>query len=189
MFFLFLILLLLLSAIGIVRMVHLKTHRRHKAVFFLLIALLTLSVLLLFFCCLVYYDTALIFLFLSVLSALFFISFGLLIGFPGFYHIYSLIRCRTVVPAKYSGYRSGLGGRGNCLSFPIFEYNYNGQHYLVQSKHSEPYRLLKSKRAGELYPIFLDKNSPQNFLLQRKISCTDVISLLLCILFCSASFL
>ena len=182
--FLFLILLILLPAIGIVRMVSLKTYRRHKAVFLLLIALLFCSVLLQFFCYLLFYHTALIFPFLSVLSAVFFILFGLLIGFPGFYHICSLIRCKTVVPAKYLGYRSGFGGKGSCLSFPVFEYNYNGQHYCVQSKHSEPYRLLRNKREGELYTVYLDKNHPKNFLLQRRISCTDIISLLLGILLC-----
>ena len=84
--------------------------------------------------------------------------------------------CKMCVEAKCTNYVSYYGGRGQTAYAPVFAYTYKGVEYEAQSPLSySKKKIAKKYITGQMYPIYINPEYPQDCIDSKHISITYYI--------------
>lgn len=103
------------------------------------------------------------------------ISIGWFILIISYNNISSVFRCNEKIDGIYKGTNTYYGGNGVSRHTVMFSYKFNGKRYLEQSPQSISSRDLKLLTVGNEYPIYVSSNEPWKFVLNRRVSFTDIM--------------
>lgn len=107
------------------------------------------------------------------------LSSGLAIGFllctVAVLNIRSAFVCDVALEGIYRGFVEYPGLKGQNAFAPVFEYEYEGKQYRVQSAQSYPEKLLVYEMTpGDRYPIYIEAARPENMVLTKRLPLSNV---------------
>ncbi len=78
--------------------------------------------------------------------------------------------CEVPIEGIYRGFVEYPAVKGPNALAPVFEYDYEGEHYRVQSPQSYPEkRLLYEMTPGDTYPIYIEAAHPSHVVLDKRV--------------------
>lgn len=90
----------------------------------------------------------------------------------------SRTRCKTMVHGMYLGYDTEYGARATTSYYPRFEYEFEGKKYNGRCALSMGEYELSSYEVGDVHPIWIDKECPDDYLV-KKTTKKDIVLMVL----------
>ena len=99
------------------------------------------------------------------------------------------VRCNRKISATFQGAQTYTVGVHTAYT-PVFDFQYEGSHYSNTSGETFSKRKIQKKyRTGEQYDIYIDPRNPNSFCVRKKMEGTDLLLVLLGLLFIWAALL
>lgn len=103
------------------------------------------------------------------------LAIGMAICVVAVMNIRAAFVCDVALEGVYRGFVEYPGIKGKNALSPVFEYDYNGKHYRVQSAQSYPEKsLLFDMTPGDVYLIFIEAAHPENVILHKRVPAANI---------------
>lgn len=103
------------------------------------------------------------------------LAIGMAICVVAVMNIRAALVCDVPLEGVYQGFVEYPGIKGQNALAPVFEYDYEGKHYRVQSAQSYPEKqLLFEMTPGDVYPIYIEAAHPENVILHKRVPAANI---------------
>lgn len=106
------------------------------------------------------------------------LAIGVAICIVALQNIRAAFVCDVALEGVYRGFVEYPGSKGQNALAPVFEYDYQGKHYRVQSAQTYPEKqLIYEMTPGERYPIYIESTHPENIVITKRVPWGNVAML------------
>ena len=107
------------------------------------------------------------------------LAIGMAICVVAVMNIRAAFVCDVPLEGVYQGFVEYPGIKGQNALAPVFEYDYEGKHYRVQSAQSYPEKhLLFDMTPEDRYPIYIEAAHPENVILHKRVPAANIALLI-----------